>query len=266
MSEKLNGLFSETNEDAANGSGRSLAGTAQLTNLSAAIANDILKKVDADFAPYRDKVNASKSDHNVMDALVAELYDMSTVDCEFLTELDETTIDNMLKSQQSKRSRSKGKTMTMDNYRNLMVGAIAEGLIRLTTHKDKHSGTSRRTAGAIEYTPEQLEELNNDQEKLRKEIRNIQSKKSIAKSKIGYDEAGEQWQTLLIVEAQLKSLRTSEAKTVLVDETKNKLSELLQGVDINQLKPADAKKLIEQAAALISQTKEEATTNDESNV
>lgn len=251
----LNNLFnaSENHESTANA--RSLAGTAQLTNLSTAIANDILKTMNDSFDEYKDLVAKSKTDHDVMDQLIAKAYDLTTVDVEFLKALDETVLDLMLKSQQSKRSRSKGKVMTMDNYRSMMTGAIAENLIRLVTGKAKTYGGTRHDAGTVEYTAEELEKLQNDQEKLRKEIRNVQSKKSIMKSKEGFSEEDERWLALLKAEEQLKGLRNDTktvVETVVVDETKNALSEMLTGVDVNNLKSADAKKLLEQAMALIN--------------
>ena len=265
MSENLTGLFNETNKDAATSSVRSLAGTAQLTNMSTAIANDIIKKIEADFENYKDLVNSSKASHDAMDKLIKEAYCLTDADIEFLKELDEPTIDGMLKSQQSKRSRAKSKVMTLDNYRTLMTAGIAENLIRLATGKDKQAGTSRRGAGNVEFTDDEIAAIANDPERLRREIRNIQSKKSIMKSKEGFSVDSDAWQALLVIEAQLKGLRGDTTRTIVVDETKNALNELLAGVDIQHLKPADAKKLIEQAAALIANNDEEVNT-DESNV
>ena len=254
MSNELNNLFNATENQESTANARSLAGTAQLTNVSATIANDILKAVNDNFEDYKDLVAKSKTDHNAMDQLIDKAYDLNTVDVEFLRQLDETTLDNMLKSQQSKRSRSKSKVMTMDNYRSMMTGAIAENLIRLVTGKAKTAGGARHEAGKLEYTAEELEVLQNDQEKLRKEIRNVQSKKSIMKSKEGFSESDERWQALLRAEEQLKGLR-SETKTVVVDETKNALTEVFAGVDpaaLKTMKNADAKALLEKAMALIA--------------
>lgn len=250
MSENLTNLFNENTAAESSTNARSLAGTAQLTNTAANLTNDVLKTVEDDFECYRDKVAASKTDHGAMDTLIASVINLNEVDIEFLKELDETVLDSMLKSQQSKRSRSKGKVMTMDNYRNMMTAAIAENLIRLATGNVKTAGSSRRLSGSVEYTDEQLAELSNDQEKLRKEIRNVQSKKSIMKSKEGFNEDDERWQQLLVAEAQLKGLRTETTRVVQVDETKNKLAEILDGKDIHSMKPAEAKKLLEQITGL----------------
>lgn len=263
MSEKFNGLFSEANQDTTSSSTRSLAGTAQLTTTASLVANDIIKLINDNYEEYKERVPASKSDHSAMDDLVLEAYDFNTIDVDFIKELDDTTVDNMLKSQQSKRSRSKGKVMTIDNYRTMMIGAIAENMLRLATGKEKHAGGSRRMAGVVEYTDEMLAELKDDQEQLRKEIRNVQSKKSIMKSKEGFSEQDERWEKLLIAESQLKELRGDTVRTIRVDETKDGLTEILSDVNFDEMKPAEAKKLLEKAAALIAENKEE---QDESNV
>jgi len=260
MSEQLNTLFNATESQEATANARSLAGTAQLTSVSTTIAHDILKAVNDNFEDYKELVAKSKVDHSAMDQLIAKAYDLSTVDVDFLKEIEEATIDGMLKSQQSKRSRSKSKVMTMDNYTSMMVGAIAENLIRLVTGKTKSASGNRRAAGKVDYTDAELETLANDQDKLRKEIRNVQSKKSIMKSKEGFSEEDERWQALLVAEEQLKSLRVDSVKVVAVDETKNALTDLLNGVDISHLKAADAKALLEKAMGLVSP---QTTENDE---
>lgn len=253
MSEKLNNLFNEAEGHEATTGARNLAGTAQLTNLASTIANDILKAVNDNFEEYKELVAASKTDHNAMDKLIAKAYDITTADVEFLKELDDNTIDGMLKSQQSKRSRSKGKVMTMDNYRSMMIGALSENLIRFATNKPKSAVGNRHAAGKVDYTAEELEEFAADQEKLRKEIRNVQSKKSIMKSKEGFSEEDERWQALLVAEGQLKGLRVDSVKVVTVDTTKNALAEMLGDVDVNNMKAADAKKLIEKAMSLLKE-------------
>ena len=264
MSKELLNLFSEQENQETATNARNLAGTAQLTSLAATIANDILKTANDNFEEYKELIAKSKSDHGAMDELIAKAYDLTTADVEFLRELDEATLDGMLKSQQSKRSRAKSKVMTMDNYRTMMIGAIAENLIRLVTGKKKSAGGNRRKAGKVEYSAEELAALQADQEKLRKEIRNIQSKKSIMKSKEGFSEEDERWIALLAAEEQLKALR-KDTRTVVVDETKEKLAAMLDGVEVNNLKAADAKDLLAQALALISnkEAEEQPINNEE---
>lgn len=242
MSEKLFAV--ETNEGTTPGA-RSLAGTAQLTSIANTVAQELINKITADVETYGEQFEGSKVDHNAMDALIKSMTDLSTLDVEFLKELDEETMDSMLKSQQSKRSRSKGKTMTLDNYRNLMSAAICELLIRQTTGKAKQSTGYRRASGSLEYTAEDLEMYKENQEALRREIRNVQSKKSIMKSKEGFSEEDERWQLLLAAEETLKSIRvTTGTRTVVVDKTGEQLKAELGDKDIDSLKAADAKALL----------------------
>lgn len=250
MMNEMNNLF--TAESNSTVSTRGLTGTAQLTNVASNIATDIIKTMNDDIENYVEDIRKSQSDNNAMDALIDRVYNLETVEIDFLKELDEETLDGMLKSQQSKRSRCKSKAMTIDNYKSLMVGAIAENLIRMATGKEKHAGGPRRQAGSVDYTIEQLEQLGQDQERLRKEIRNIQSKKSIMKSKADFSEEDERWQALLKAEQQLKDMRIGATPSVVeVDTTKDALSELLADQDLDSLKAADSKELLAKIAELV---------------
>lgn len=245
MSEKMKNLFvANTNESTATGA-RSLAGTAQLTSIANTISQELINKISTDTETYGEQFESSKTDHNAMDALINSMTDLSTVETEFLKELDEETLNSMLKSQQSKRSRSKNKVMTLDNYRNLMSGAVSELLIRQVTGKAKSSMGYRRASGSVEYTAEELEMFKNDQEALKREIRNVQSKKSIMKSKADFTEEDERWGQLLAAEETLKSMRVGGGvKTVVVDKTGEQLKAELGDKDIDSLKATDAKALL----------------------
>jgi hypothetical protein len=292
MSNEMNNLF-VTEGNATTVGNRGLSGTAQLTNLANSIATDIIKVLNTNIAAnngesqeWIEALKKSQADNSAMDNLIEKVYQLSTYDdvepqvddkgnpieverpLDFLRELDEDTIDGMLKSQQSKRSRCKSKAMTVDNYKALMSGAIAENLIRLATGKEKHAGGARRLAGSVDYTIEQLQALSEDQEKLKKEIRNVQSKKSIMKSKADFDESDERYQALLKAEQQLKDMRVNGSSVVEVDTTKNELASLLEGKDLEHMKAADAKELLAQIQMLTSNkatdeddTVEEATEN-----
>ncbi len=233
-------------------SSRGLQGTAELTNLSSKIADGIIKAMEADIENYRDRLQKSATDSKELDSLIDELGEINPDEAEFLTELDEHTIDGMLKSQQSKRSRSKSKQMTLDNYRRLMTAAVAENIIRIVTDKPKSYTGARSSLGTVNYTIEQLEMLGADQNALRKEIRNIQSKKSIMKSKADFDESDERWQALLKAEQQLKDLRIGGSTQIVeVDNTKNALVEMFDGVDIAKLKSAEAHEMLESIREMI---------------
>lgn len=251
MTVQFNNAFEANTTPAA--SNRGLLGTAQLTSTSSEIANKILQVIDADYDNYKELVAESKVDSNAMDKLITSTYNLAEVDVEFLKELEDGVIDGMLKSQQSKRSRAKGKAMTLDNYRTMLTGAIAENLLRLAANKPKSAGGFRRAAGDVDFTDEQLAEMAEDQERVRRELRNIQSKKSIMKRKEGFTEEDERWQKLLIAEEQLKSIRVSSipGRTVFVDETKDNLRELLGEVDPTALKASESKEMLAKVKALL---------------
>ena len=258
---KLTEMFAENTNETATTNNRSLAGTAQLTSLANSIVAEVMKKADADAENYQEKIVASQTDNNAMDELIRELYDLSSTDVEFLKALDEEVQNSMLKSQQSKRSRNKNKTMTLENYRSLMSGAVAELLLRQAMGKPKSSLGYRRASGSIEYTAEELENFKNDQNALKREIRNVQSKKSIMKNKADFNEENERWIKLLEVEDQLKSLRVggTRVKTVVVDTTKETLLEELGDKEVNSLKAAEMKELLNKLLA--TEENEEPTEN-----
>lgn len=247
----INELFG-TNE-AITTTNRGLHGTAELTNVASAAAHRIVKAMEADIETYRPRIQKSAQDTRELNAIIDEfkpLYDLD--EDHVLMNLDDETVEGMLKSQQSKRSRAKSKAMTLDNYVTLLTAAIAENILRDIYNKPKSAGGFQRASGSVDYTIEQLEALGNDQEALRREIRNIQSKKSIMRSKADFDEADPRWHALLKAEQQLKDLRVGgrHATVVEVDKTKDALGELLAGKDISKLKSADAHALLEQIAAM----------------
>lgn len=247
----INELFGTTNPTIATNA-RSLTGTAELTRLASEHADKIIKAMEAEIESYTPRIQESASDSKALDGLIDELGEIDPYEASFLMELDEATVDSMLKSQQSKRSRAKSKTMTLDNYRTLMTAAIAENILRAVFGKPKNYTGSHSSGGSVNYTIEQLEALGNDQNALRKEIRNIQSKKSIMKSKADFSEADERWQALLKAEQQLKDMRTGASTQVVeVDKTKDALTEMLIDVDISKLKSAEAHKMLEDIKAML---------------
>lgn len=246
----INELFGTNIETTPNA--RTLSGTAALTQVASAGAAHAIRRMEADIENYRDRIALSATDSAELDKLIDELKPLVDIESDDpLRFLDEDTVESMLKSQQSKRSRAKGKAMTLDNYKTMMTAAIAEDILRELYNKPKQAGGTKRR-GSVEFTTEQLDELSADQVQLRKEIRNIQSKKSIMKSKADFDESSEAWQQLLKVESMLKDLRVGgRGSTVVeVDTTKDALADVLDGVDIEHLKAADAKELLARIAEL----------------
>jgi hypothetical protein len=159
----------------------------------------------------------------------------------------------MIKSQKSKRSKAKNARMTLDNYRTLMTAAIAENLLRTVANKPKAKTGNTKTS-ALDFTEDYLQYLTTDQDKLRREIRNIQSKKSIEKAKPDFDETSDRWQQLLSIEEILKSIRVDiepVARPKKVDERLTKIAELLdKNIDI--LKAAESKELLKQIAVVLA--------------
>lgn len=241
----LKGLFVAEDNQKVGANANQLSKTAQLTNLSTEIARDVLKTAEADLEKYQAMILESQQSHDAMDKLINDCYNLEEVDVEFLKTEDAETLDRMIKSQQSKRSRAKSKEMTVENYLTMMTGAVAENLLRIAANKPKQSGGGGRRA-QVRYTEEELEELANDPEALTRAIRNVQSKKSIYKSKAEFDPESDRWKELLEVEAELKAIRDGRnAEAEKAVEKTSQLEEMLATVDTKDLKAADAKAMLD---------------------
>ncbi len=247
----LKGLFANSTNQKGTSRGNQLDNTANLTRISTDIAVEILKRAEAE--QYQAKIVESQQSHDVMDALINELYDLNQVDIDFLKKESAEVLDRMIKSQQSKRSRAKSKEMTFDNYVTMLTGAVAENLLRIAADKPKSAGGGGARRGTVTYSEEELEALANDPEALKRAIRNVQSKKSIYKSKADFDPESERWQELLEAEEQLKAIRdgqTIEAEKAI--EKTNQLEEMLATIDPKDLKAADAKDMLESIKQMLS--------------
>ena len=241
-----------TNKEVIN-RGNQLSNTANLTSISASIAREILKRAEADAEKYQTKVVESMQSHDAMDQLINEIYDLTTVDISFLKKEPADVLDRMIKSQQSKRSRAKSKEMTLDNYITMLTGAVAENLLRIAANKPKSAGGGGARRGSVRYSDEELEIFANDPEALKRAIRNVQSKKSIYKSKADFNPESERWQELLEVEVQLKAIRdgqTIEAERAI--EKTQSLEEMLATVDPKDLKATEAKDMLESIKQILA--------------
>ena len=250
----LKGLFANnnTNQKVTN-KGNQLDNTANLTRLSTDIAREILKTAEADAEKYQQVILDSQKSHDVMDQLINDTYDLTTVDIEFLKTESEEVLDRMIKSQQSKRSRAKSKEMTFENYLTMLTGAVAENLLRIAANKPKSAGGGGARRGTVTYSEEELEAFKNDPEALKKAIRNVQSKKSIYKAKADFDPESERWKELLEVEAQLKAIRDGQsAEAAKAIEKTQSLEEMLATVDTKDLKASDAKEMLEQIKQMLT--------------
>jgi hypothetical protein len=247
----LKGLFANnnTNQEVTN-RGNQLGSTANLTRISTDIAREILKIAEADAGQFADKIIESQQSHDAMDALINEIYDLNQVDIEFLKAESEEVLDRMIKSQQSKRSRAKSKEMTLDNYITMLTGAVAENLLRIAANKPKSAGGGGARRGTVTYSEEELEAFKNDPEALKRAIRNVQSKKSIDKSKADWDPESKRWQELLKTEEQLKAIRDGQTKKAI--EKTSQLEEMLASVDTKDLKAADAKAMLDSIKQMLA--------------
>lgn len=259
----INNIFATASSNTSSENSRSLAGTARLTSIANNLAGEFMAKLSE---LDENSVVAAMHDNNLLDELIRSTItiDVTDEDREFFAELDDKTADGMLKSQQSKRSRCKSKDMTQDNFRSMVSAAIAELIIRDVYGKTKNVAVGSGRRADVGYTDDELEQLANDQEALKRAIRNVQSKKSIMKSKAGFDETSEGWLQLLEVEAQLKERRvaTTRTKTVKVDETKAAVAQLLTDVDIDKMKAADAKELLSKILGLTAGNADESSDYD----
>ena len=137
----------------------------------------------------------------------------------------------------------------------MLTGAVAENLLRIAANKPKSAGGGARRR-TVTYSEEELEAFKNDPEALKKAIRNVQSKKSIYKSKADFDPESERWKELLEVEEELKAIRdgqTIEAEKAI--EKTNQLEEMLATIDISSLKATDAKEMLDSIKQMLSTNK-----------
>lgn len=248
----INELFATTEKNL--NSHRELSGSAALTKVASDAATALIKKMEENIDEYRDRIATSAKDNAEMDKLLEELAPYLDIEEDSpLRNFDEELVESLLKSQQSKRSRLKSKAMTLENYRSLMTASIVENFLRETYNKPKYtSGGFRKGAALTDLTPAMIEELADYPDRLRKEIRNIQSRKSIMKSKVGFDPNSEAWQQLLKMERMLKDIRDQGSTTyVEVDHTQDALKDLLDGIDVEHLKAGDSKELIARISELI---------------
>lgn len=279
---KLNSLFNETTTDVATKEkNRTLAGTQQLTQLASRLAQQIMASAESDLEIYGQSIIESKTSTRALDSLVSSWISKEGVvtdeDIEFLRASDDATVTSMQKSQQSKRSRMKKVLETADtveNYMSLLTAACAEHIIRKAFNKTKSIGTSRRGGNAVTYTEEELQELMLDQERVRREIRNVQSKISIYKRKnADQDEelriADPHWQALQTAYAQLKDIRTNldGHQRLSAVKVSKQLEHILNELpEIDKLKLNEAKQALKSIEALIKgEPAEEDENNEETN-
>lgn len=233
----LNSLFTANTKETKGK--RALSGTAEMTANAEVVVNNIFEELSNCYEDYAETFEQSKVDANAMDTLINQFTDdFSDVDVSFLEKYDDEELKAMLKSQQSKRSRSKSKEMTIDNYTAMMNAAVCELMIRTATGRAKTRTAGR---GSSIYTEEYLNSLADDQHELRRELRNVQSKMCIFRKKHPDDHSEfDEYQELMRVENTLKEMR------VPIEGHRVKMSEVTAALDVdaNALSLEEAQQLI----------------------
>jgi hypothetical protein len=273
-------LFANSNESQkVTTGGNQLAMTAALTTHSMKLAKQLLDVISSNQDQWADYVIASMQSHDRMNELVDEVLHLGGVeevavetedgekeivtegiqaeDISYLNGVSESELEKMIRSQQSKRSRAKSKAdpktgrLSEENYKMMLTGAIAENLLRLHANKPKSSGggVPRSETG---FTDEELNEFRADQEKLKKAIRNVQSKKSIYLSKDGNTKDDPYYLRLLADEQTLKDIRDNgnSVVTTQIVEANKKAEEVLSTLP-EDIKAEDALKILAELKGIL---------------
>lgn len=219
--------------------------TIRITGIAHTTATEVLQRVK-NKEWTEEQMTEVTQDHDKMDNFLQENNLIALEQFVELEGLDDGLVERMIKSQQSKRSRAKSKQLTEATFIAMLEGAVCENVLR--TMYDKEKGQMAAPSRLTELTDEDYQKIAEDQEELRRMIRNVQSRKSIAKSKRDFTEDSEMWQQLLIVEEKLKSLRTGSTSTAALLPVKN----ILVDVDIDGLKASEAKALLAQIKELVA--------------
>jgi hypothetical protein len=273
----INAMFATTHENRPESdNGRGFAETNQLNKVANVIAELILNEIagcDNDSSLYNN-FELSKTSPASMTSLI-ERYDYmsyyATDSC--LADTSSETLERMLKSQQSKRSRLKGSVMTAHNYKALLTASICEAILRSIMGKQAGTISIGVGAGALEpFTDEELNALAEDQTKLQKLIRGIQSKKSVYRVRFDADMEGPYWNSLLAREEQLKSLRPTPTRAIakqsiiIDDSTRVAIKGILEPLEnydaIDRLRSTDAKEYVRRIYKLIMPAMQDRETYD----
>lgn len=250
--------FFQSNEELkVSRAGNQLSYTAELTLVATQAADDIMSKVMEDPQQHEDQVLASQKSHDAMDDLISEFINLAEIDVQFLDGVDDETMEKMIRSQQSKRSRAKSKIMTKENYMTMLIGAISENLLRLKAGKPKNATYGGLVMTEVGFSEEDLERLADFPEELKRAIRNVQSKKSIMRRKADFDEESQQWIKLLEAEAQLKGVRdrvngVASEKAKLALEAQKKSEELLADIDLENVSADEAVDLLSKMKEMLA--------------
>ena len=221
--------------------------TAALTQYSDDTARHLLAAVNSN-PDMQDDLKLSFSDSAAQDRLIEAI--VGTVMTNTVELADETQLKKLLASQQSKRSRAKGKEMTVANYLSMMSAAIAEQVIRTVMNKPR--GTSVVAGSStMPLTEQDIVAYQSDLEAANKKIRSLQSWKSTHK----IEQGTANWTVVCESIAALQALRpaSSSIKVVKEDARISALREKLAGQDLSKMKSADKEALLQDILAQLAQ-------------
>lgn len=211
---------------------------------------------------FKLRMLAGIDDNDTLDMLLEELQPIGKIasSAQWAEVAEATTNEDrvkLLKSQQSKRCRQLKifkERRSLLPLKQVVSAAYAEMILREMLGKAKVSRSVSVRLGGNVLTDAMRERFTNDQEALKKAIRNVQSKKTGLK-KQGL-EGSEQWDELVAFENDLKSIRVggSRVSTVVeyrVDEETaakaaayDELVAMMQAKDTDKMKAADNKALL----------------------
>lgn len=245
MSELTEALFTQDSSEASL-SRKALDGTAELNSLATDVANTALTTMLNNLTVYGEDMKASQTDNDVLDNLVDSFItdEHRAKALDICKDKSHELCVQILKSQQSCRSRTRHKVMTKDNYRRLLIAAACERLLRGAANMPNGCVNGRQSVASLEpYTKEELVELAKDQDNVRRLLRNVQSKKTGCKKLPDY-ESSDRWKKLVVLNEQLVSIRTALPKSTHKALRLTKLEQLMEGVDLNTINLDDCKDLL----------------------
>lgn len=221
---------------------RRLDCTAALTSYSDNEARTLLQKVNAD-PELQMSLKASFTDSDAQDSLISIVLGHLSTDA--IIDADEEQLKRLLASQQSKRSRSKGKEMTVANYLSMMSAAIAESIIRTAIGRPR--GAAAKTSTVSLLTEDETQMFANDLDAANKKIRVLQSWKSTHKHLVDTAE----WSVVCQNISTLQGLRpaSTSIKVAKEDPRVVEIRQRLAGKDLDKLKAGEKAALLEEILA-----------------
>lgn len=230
-----------TNDNGTNSTtSRALAQTASLTAYSDSLARALIVDAKKDEA-NADLIKASFTTAAAQDTLI-ELF-CGVLSTDTIVDADEDTLKKLLASQQSKRSRSKGKDMTLSNYISMMSAAIAETVIRTVMGKPRGASATAGSSATTPLSDGDLSVYADDLDLANRRIRSLQSWKSTHKHLEGTIE----WDCVVENIQKLQDLRpsTTTVKVIKEDPRIQAVREQMKDVDISKLNKSEKDALLQ---------------------